>query len=288
MKYAELVKQGQIKLFKAGINNADFDAWVLVEKICGISRTEYFVKMHDEVSEDIVTSYFEAIDKRITHYPLQYIVGEWEFMGMPFKVNENVLIPRQDTEILVEKALEIIGSEFEKIKGKISVMDMCTGSGCIGISVAKKCQNTSVTCVDISKAALEVAKENGKLNGVKNISFIESDLFENVNGKFNVIISNPPYITSAEIKKLMPEVKDFEPHLALDGDSDGLKFYKLIINQSKEYLNENGYILFEIGCDQGEQVKKLLFEKGYTDIEVLKDLGGNDRVVIGKRRKMYV
>lgn len=288
MKYAELVKQGQIKLFKAGINNADFDAWVLVEKICGISRTEYFVKMHDEVSEDIVTSYFEAIDKRITHYPLQYIVGEWEFMGIPFKVNENVLIPRQDTEILVEKALEIIGSEFEKIKGKISVMDMCTGSGCIGISVAKKCQNTSVTCVDISKAALEVAKENGKLNGVKNISFIESDLFENVNGKFNVIISNPPYITSAEIKKLMPEVKDFEPHLALDGDSDGLKFYKLIINQSKEYLNENGYILFEIGCDQGEQVKKLLFEKGYTDIEVLKDLGGNDRVVIGKRRKMYV
>lgn len=288
MKYAELVKQGQIKLFKAGINNADFDAWVLVEKICGISRTEYFVKMHDEVSEDIVTSYFEAIDKRITHYPLQYIVGEWEFMGIPFKVNENVLIPRQDTEILVEKALEIIGSEFEKIKGKISVMDMCTGSGCIGISVAKKCQNTSVTCVDISKAALEVAKENGKLNGVKNILFIESDLFENVNGKFNVIISNPPYITSAEIKKLMPEVKDFEPHLALDGDSDGLKFYKLIINQSKEYLNENGYILFEIGCDQGEQVKKLLFEKGYTDIEVLKDLGGNDRVVIGKRRKMYV
>lgn len=288
MKYAELVKQGQIKLFKAGINNADFDAWVLVEKICEISRTEYFVKMHDEVSEDIVTSYFEAIDKRITHYPLQYIVGEWEFMGIPFKVNENVLIPRQDTEILVEKALEIIGSEFEKIKGKISVMDMCTGSGCIGISVAKKCQNTSVTCVDISKAALEVAKENGKLNGVKNISFIESDLFENVNGKFNVIISNPPYITSAEIKKLMPEVKDFEPHLALDGDSDGLKFYKLIINQSKEYLNENGYILFEIGCDQGEQVKKLLFEKGYTDIEVLKDLGGNDRVVIGKRRKMYV
>lgn len=288
MKYAELVKQGQIKLFKAGINNADFDAWVLVEKICGISRTEYFVKMHDEVSEDIVTSYFEAIDKRITHYPLQYIVGEWEFMGIPFKVNENVLIPRQDTEILVEKALEIIGSEFEKIKGKISVMDMCTGSGCIGISVAKKCQNTSVTCVDISKAALEVAKENGKLNGVKNISFIESDLFENVNGKFNVIISNPPYITSAEIKKLMPEVKDFEPHLALDGDSDGLKFYKLIINQSKEYLNENGYILFEIGYDQGEQVKKLLFEKGYTDIEVLKDLGGNDRVVIGKRRKMYV
>lgn len=288
MKYAELVKQGQIKLFKAGINNADFDAWVLVEKICGISRTEYFVKMHDEVSEDIVTSYFEAIDKRITHYPLQYIVGEWEFMGIPFKVNENVLIPRQDTEILVEKALEIIGSEFEKIKGKISVMDMCTGSGCIGISVAKKCQNTSVTCVDISKAALEVAKENGKLNGVKNISFIESDLFENVNGKFNVIISNPPYITSAEIKKLMPEVKDFEPHLALDGDSDGLKFYKLIINHSKEYLNENGYILFEIGYDQGEQVKKLLFEKGYTDIEVLKDLGGNDRVVIGKRRKMYV
>ena len=288
MRYAELVKQGQLKLFKAGINNADFDAWILVEKICGISRTEYFVKMHDKVDDKIVTQYFEAIEKRITHYPLQYIVGEWEFMGLPFKVNENVLIPRQDTEVLVEKALEIIEKETEKRKANLSVMDMCTGSGCIGITVAKKCPKALVSCIDISEAALNVAKENAKLNEVKNISFIHSDLYTNVNEKYNIIISNPPYITSEEVEKLMPEVKNFEPRIALDGDEDGLKFYREIIAKSKEHLCENGYILFEIGYDQGEQVKELLREKGYTGIEVLKDFSGNDRVVIGKRRKMYV
>ena len=288
MKYAELVKQGQLKLFKAGINDYDFDAWVLVEKICGISRTEYFVKMHDEVSMEAADRYFQAIDKRITHYPLQYIVGEWEFMGLTFKVNEHVLIPRQDTEVLVEKAVSVIESEFTNYKGNINVMDMCTGSGCIGISVAKNVNHTHVTCVDVSKEALEVAKENAQNNKVKNISFVQSDLFTNVSGKYNVIISNPPYITSSEIEKLMPEVKDYEPRIALDGDKDGLKFYRLIIERSKEYLEEKGFILFEIGYDQGKQVKELLKQKGFADIEVLKDLSGNDRVVMGKRRQMYV
>lgn len=286
MKYSELVKQGHSKLFKAGINDADLDAWILFEKICGLSKTEYFVKMSEEASDEQTSQYLKAIETRITHYPLQYIIGEWEFMGLTFKVNESVLIPRQDTELLVEKAFGIVDEEFHINNNyTMPVLDMCTGSGCIGITMAKKYTFADVTCVDISKEALEVAKYNAQLNEVENISFVESDLFENVTGKFDMIICNPPYIASSEIDKLMPEVREHEPRIALDGDVDGLKFYRKIIEKSKEFLNENGYILFEIGYDQREKVKELLAEKGYADIEALKDLSGNDRVVIGKRRK---
>lgn len=285
MKYSELVKQGHSKLFKAGINDADSDAWILFEDICGLSKTEYFKKMLDEASDSETSEYLAAIETRITHYPLQYIIGEWEFMGLTFKVNENVLIPRQDTELLVEKAFMIVDEKFHTSDKSMFVMDMCTGSGCIGISMAKKYSDAEVTCVDISKEALEVAKENAKLNRVENISFVESDLFDNVTGKFDMIICNPPYIASAEIDNLMPEVRAHEPRIALDGDVDGLKFYRKIIDKSKEFLSEDGYILFEIGYDQREKVKELLIEKGYSDIEALKDLSGNDRVVIGRRRK---
>ncbi len=289
MKYSELVKQGQRKLFKAGIMDSDLDAWILVEKICNISRTEYFVKMHDEVPEEMVEQYFAAIDKRITHYPIQYIIGEWSFMGLPFKVNENVLVPRQDTEVLVEKAMRIIREEMpDPDKKEIRILDMCTGSGCIGISLAKNFQNVFVVGADISKGALEIAKENAELNGVNNIEFIESDLYSKVQGKFDILISNPPYIKSADIEELMSEVKDYEPRIALDGSEDGLEFYRRIIEKGKEFIKEDGYILFEIGYDQREQVKELLREKGYSDIEALKDFAGNDRVVLGKRRKRYV
>jgi release factor glutamine methyltransferase len=253
-----------------------------------LSKTEYFEKMLKDASEDEVSAYFDAIDKRITHYPLQYIIGEWEFMGLPFKVNENVLIPRQDTEVLVEKAFKVVENELNINDKNVSVMDMCTGSGCIGISVAFKYKNINVVCADISKEALEVAKENARMNNVENISFVESDLFRNITGKYDIIIANPPYIASAECEKLMPEVKNYEPRIALDGDIDGLKFYRNIIEQSKEFLNENGYILFEIGYNQREDVVELLRENGYIDIEALKDLSGNDRVVIGKRRITYV
>ena len=157
MKYSELVKQGQVKLFKAGMNDAAIDAWILLENICNISRTDYFVKMHDEVPNEYVSSYFDAIDKRLTHYPLQYILGQWQFMGMNFKVNENVLIPRQDTEVLVVKVLNIIQEEYKNYDN-IKILDMCTGSGCIGISLAKLCERAQVTAVDLSKEALEIAK----------------------------------------------------------------------------------------------------------------------------------
>lgn len=288
MKYSELVKQGHSKLFKAGINDADLDAWILFEKICGLSKTEYFEKMLNEVPEENISDYFKAIEKRITHYPLQYIIGEWDFMGLTFMVNENVLIPRQDTEVLVEKAIKIVEEEFDIHGNTMPILDMCTGSGCIGITMAKRFTNAEVTCVDISADALDVAKKNAELNEVTNVSFVESDIFSNVTGKYDMIIANPPYISSDEVDKLMPEVREYEPRIALDGDKDGLKFYRMIIERSKEFLNYEGYILFEIGYDQREEVKELLRQKGYVDIEALKDLSGNDRVVIGRRRKKYV
>ena len=288
MKYMELVRRGQAELFKAGIPNADFDAWVLVEKVCKVSKTEYFVRMHEEVEEDKVKEFFAAIEKRKTHYPLQYIIGEWEFMGLPFKVNHDVLIPRSDTEILAEKAVNVITTVYEKSKETIKVLDLCCGTGCIGISVAKMCANTEVVCADISDKAVSVCKQNILINKATNVRAIISDLFENVQGRFHIITCNPPYIKTDDLKTLMPEVRDYEPKLALDGDKDGLKFYRKIIDVCKQYLVYDGYIMFEIGYDQAEAVKQMLLEHGYSDIEVLKDLPGNDRTVVGIRRKSYV
>lgn len=292
MKYAELVKQGQSKLFKAGINDADYDAWILMEKICSISKTDYFTKMQDDVPEEMVTAYFEAIDKRITHYPLQYIVGEWEFMGLKFIVNENVLIPRQDTEVLVETAIRIIENEFEHAERKIEILDMCTGSGCIGISLAKFCENVEITAVDLSESALAVAIENAGIHGIDNIKFLCSDLYQKLGDevnevyrKFDVIISNPPYINTKDIDTLMPEVRDYEPRMALDGDEDGLRFYRNIIFQSRNYLKPNGCILFEIGCEQGNAVKAIFEKNQYKEIDIIRDLSGHERVVLGRYEK---
>ena len=287
MKYSELVKQGQVKLFKAGIGDAGVDAWILLENICNISRTDYFVKMHDEVPDEYVSSYLAAIDKRLTHYPLQYILGQWHFMGLDFKVNENVLIPRQDTEILVVKILNIIQEEY-KNQDKIRILDMCTGSGCIGISLAKLGKKVEVTAVDLSKEALMVARENAKLNDVTNIQFFESDLFKEFSlysdcEPFDIIVSNPPYICSKEIESLMAEVKNFEPRMALDGDEDGLVFYRRIVEGCKPYIKKGGYLAFEIGWNQAEDVKELMRSR-YENLEVVQDLAFLDRVVVGKRK----
>lgn len=289
MKYTELVKQGQLKLFQSGINDADYDAWILMEKICCISKTDYFTKMNDEVPDEMVDAYFEAIDKRITHYPLQYIVGEWEFMGLKFIVNENVLIPRQDTEVLVETAIRIIENEYGQNEQAVDILDMCTGSGCIAVSLSKSCKNSKITAVDLSEEALSVARENADINEVYNIHFLCSDLFQKLGDdvnevyrKFDIIISNPPYINTKEIDSLMPEVKNYEPRMALDGDVDGLRFYKNIIFQSKNYLKPKGCILFEIGCEQGEAVREILEKNQFKGIEIIRDLSGHERVVIGR------
>ena len=224
-------------------------------------------------ADDLLKEYELAVKKRAEHIPLQYIVGETEFMGLKFKVNSNVLIPRQDTETLVEEALK-------KVKPGMKVLDMCTGSGCIIISILHNVEGVKGYAVDISKQAVNVAKENAKLNEVP-VLFERSDLFEMVTEKFDVIVSNPPYIPTDVIPQLMPEVQVFEPVEALDGKEDGLYFYRKIVEQSRDYLNPGGYLMFEIGYDQGKDVSEMMTDAGFSDVCVKKDLAGNDRVVTG-------
>lgn len=273
MTFREAISFGEEKLNIAGIDDAKHDAWLLLTFICKIDRTFYYVHMDDDMSVEQVAEYENVLNKRAEHVPLQYITGEQEFMGIPFHVNDSVLIPRQDTETLVEEALKVV-------RPGMKVMDMCTGSGCILISILKNIVDVEGFGYDISKQAINVAKENAKLNNV-NATFERSDLFDDVSDKFDVIVSNPPYIPTDVIGGLMPEVAVFEPMLALDGKEDGLHFYRRIVEKALEYLNPGGKLLFEIGHDQGKSVLGLMKEAGFQDVRVVKDLVGNDRVVIG-------
>ena len=273
MTFREAMSFGEEKLNSAGIVDAKTDAWLLLTYVCKIDRTFYYVHMDETMSPEQLAEYEAILNKRAEHVPLQYITGEQEFMGLPFHVNESVLIPRQDTETLVEEALKII-------RPGMKVLDMCTGSGCILISILKNVVDVEGFGYDISKQALNTAKENAKLNNV-NATFERSDLFEEVVDKFDVIVSNPPYIPTEVIGGLMPEVAVYEPIQALDGKEDGLHFYRRIVADASRYLNENGRLLFEIGHDQGDAVSTLMTEAGYKDVRVIKDLAGNDRVVIG-------
>ncbi len=273
MTYHEALKLGEKVLETASIVEAKLDAWLLLEMVCKIDRSFYYLHMEDDLLEEQVSEYEIALKKRAEHVPLQYIVGETEFMGLKFKVNSSVLIPRQDTETLVEEALKVITPGMR-------VLDLCTGSGCIIVSILHNVADVEGYAIDISKQALNVAKENAKLNGVA-VNFERSDLFDNVTGTFDVIVSNPPYIPSLEVVKLMPEVGSFEPLEALDGKEDGLYFYREIIASCKEYLKPEGRILFEIGYDQGEAVQTMLLDAGFKEVCVIKDLARNDRVVTG-------
>ena len=273
MTFREAILFGEEKLNTAGIIDAKNDAWLLLTFVCKIDHTFYYVHMDEEMSVEQLAEYENILNKRAEHVPLQYITGEQEFMGIPFKVNEAVLIPRQDTETLVEEALKIV-------RPGMTVLDMCTGSGCILISIVKNVVDVEGFGYDISKQAINVAKENAKLNNVS-VTFERSDLFENVNETFDVIVSNPPYIPTDVIGGLMPEVAVYEPIQALDGKEDGLYFYQKIVATASNYLNPEGKLLFEIGHDQGEAVSSMMKEAGYKDVRVVKDLAGNDRVVIG-------
>ena len=275
MTFLEALRYGEETLALKGISDAKCDAWLLLEKVCGIDRNYYYLHMNDELTEKQQEKYEALLLKRMAHIPLQYITGEQEFMGLRFMVSPHVLIPRQDTEILVLEALKIINPGMD-------VLDLCTGSGCIIISIAKQIPIRAVAS-DISRLALLTAEENRKLHDVS-VRFIESDLFEKIEGRFDVIVSNPPYIPEKEIKGLMPEVKDYEPLEALNGKDDGLWFYKKIIEEGLNYLKPFGCLLFEIGYDQGEKVADLMQINGYQDIKVLQDLAGLNRVVIGRRR----
>ncbi len=279
IRIKDLINEATKDLENANVADSNIDSWLLAEYVFGINKMQYYLNPNISVSQNKADIYRELVNKRVTKIPLQHITGHQEFMGFDFKVNENVLIPRQDTELLVEQVVDYIGDK------DVKVLDMCTGSGCIAISIDKLCKNAKVWAVDLSTEALQVAKENNEINN-SNVTFIQSDLFQNVEGKFDIIVSNPPYIKTSEIEGLMEEVKLYDPMIALDGSEDGLKFYKQIIKKSNDYLEKNGIIFFEIGYDQGISVPDILKEYNYTDIKVLKDLSENDRVVIGRYKNV--
>lgn len=268
--YEELLLNAEKKLLEVGIVDAKLDAWYLMEYVFGITRASYFLQKNKYIDKNKATVYMDYVNKRAAHIPLQHITGEQEFMGIKFKVNSNVLVPRQDTEQLVEYALPYVKSK--------KVLDMCTGSGCIAVSIKLLGSAGLCAAADISDEALNIARYNAKVNNA-DINFIKSNMFENISGKYDVILSNPPYIRPDVIKGLMPEVREHEPLLALDGGEDGLDFYRILANQSKAYLELNGIIIMEIGYDQGRQVSKLFVEAGYNDVNIFKDYSGNDRIV---------
>ena len=295
MTYKELLLRGEELLKQSNINEYSLDAYLLFEDVFSISRATYFVKCNDIIeNESRISEYLEKIKRRSERIPLQHITNSQEFMGLNFYVDENVLCPRQDTECLVEetlKAIEVLKKSNESKKTKtIDALDMCTGSGCIAISLKKISADIShMTAVDLSTKALQIAKKNAIDNNV-DIEFINSDLFESLNegkdigGKiYDIIVSNPPYIKTEEIYNLMSEVKDHEPMMALDGYEDGLYFYREITKASVAYIKENGWLLYEIGYDQGEAVKAIMLDNGFDDIEIIKDLAGLDRVVKGRK-----
>ena len=272
-----IYKEGAETLEHAGIPDAKLDAWYLLEYVTGISRASYFGDPKREVPKEQAESYREVILRRAGHIPLQHITGEQEFMGYTFLVNPDVLIPRQDTETLTEEALKFT-------KPGMKVLDMCTGSGCILISLLKSCPGLKGCGCDISEKSLKMARENGRRLQVE-ASWIQSDLFEQISERFDLIVSNPPYIRTGVIEELQEEVRLHDPWIALDGKKDGLYFYRRIIAESTGYIRDNGAMMFEIGHDQAEDVVRLMEEAGYTQIRVKKDLAGLDRVVTGRYNK---
>ena len=285
MTFREKLIKATNELNEAGIDAPGYEAKVLMEYVTKMSATELILNARDEFPSELEERYDSLIEKRKEKYPLQYITNEAPFMDYIFTARENVLIPRFDTEILVIEALKKAKEKGKKLK----VLDMCCGSGCIGISYylerKKEEIKDEVTLVDISDHAIALSNENKeKLNADVNI--IKSDLFTELEyEKFDLILSNPPYIRTADIEELMEEVKDHEPHLALDGTENGLYFYKRIIKGLKEHLNDNGSVIFEIGCDQYEAVKGLLVEAAFKSekVKVVRDLAGLDRVIIADR-----
>lgn len=275
MTLREALKWGQEQLTAAGIEEAALDAWYLLETVTGIDRAAYYAAPEKRMPAEAEENYCKLINKRSRRIPLQHITGKQEFMGLDFAVNEHVLVPRQDTECLVE----LVEQKLKKIPSP-ALLDVCTGSGCILISLMKRLGLTDGTGTDISEAALAVAEQNAGFHRVP-AKFIKSDLFEQVEGQFDVIVSNPPYIRTDEIEKLEHEVRLYDPFIALDGKEDGLFFYRKIISRCSGHLKEGGCLYFEIGYDQGRAVSELMHRHGFERVEVMKDLSGLDRVVSG-------
>ena len=286
MTWQALMKEELERLKQADIPEADSDIRLFAMDVAGCTYSTLILRMAEDATEEQAQKLHAYVTERMTHKPCQYILGTQEFMGMEFATVPEVLIPRPETELLVEQACERLKKLIEKKRKQtgdreLRVLDMCCGSGCIGISVAKLVPAVSVDLADISDAAITLTKKNRERLQA-DCTVIQTDLFAQMEEKYDMIISNPPYIRTDEIPKLMAEVRDFEPHLALDGKEDGLYFYDKIIREAREYLYEDGYILFEIGQDQLDAVRGFLVENGYVDIEGMKDYAGLDRIVTAR------
>lgn len=280
MKIKDILEKGMNILKENNIEEYRLKARILLADLLNKSKEYLIIHSEEYISKDLENEFFLKIERLKNNEPIQYVLNCQEFMGLKFYVDENVLIPQPDTEILVEEIIKI-ASKIQN-KSQIKILDMCTGSGAIGISISKLLKNVKVYASDISNEALNVAKKNSEKNTVS-IDFIQSDLFKNFSKdyKFDIIVSNPPYIKTEVIKTLSEEVKK-EPILALDGGQDGLNFYKKIIKEARNFLNSDGYLALEIGYDQREAVQKKLIENGYKNIYSKKDLSENDRVVIAQ------
>ena len=281
MNIKEAIRYGIEKLNKNNIDEANLKIKMLLSYILGKTK-EYFVIHGDEsLSLDDELKFKEGINKLNNNIPIQYVIHKQEFMGYEFYVDENVLIPQPDTEILVEEVVKIAKEFIKKHKKgeEIKILDLCTGSGAIGISLSKILgDNAFVTVSDISEDIIDIVEINSRKN-LANLGMVSSDLFDNIYGKYDIIVSNPPYIETDVIKTLSKEVQN-EPIIALDGGQDGLDFYRRIVKDAKKFLNENGFLALEIGYNQRESVEKLLKENNYKSIYSQKDLGGNDRIVV--------
>lgn len=278
MKLRACYEWGRLVLEQALVEEAKLEARLLLEYACHMDQSRLILHAEEETEEDSLSVYQELIRRRAERIPLQHLTGTQNFMGLVFKVNRHVLVPRQDTEILAEEAL---GS----LRQGMRILDMCTGSGCILLSILHYADGCMGVGADLSKEALEVARDNAaRLLGdqAERAKLLHSDLFEKVEGRFDLIVSNPPYIASGVIPALMPEVRDHEPKMALDGGEDGLRFYRRIVEECREHLEENGRLCLEIGCDQAEAVSELMKRAGFAGLKVVKDLSGLDRVVCGR------
>ncbi len=286
--YKEVLEDGIRLLETAAIEEARLDAWLLLEYTADITRAWYYAHMDDALDKATEVRYLGMCEKRARHIPLQHITGRAYFMGYEFQVDERVLVPRQDTEVLVEEAL----SHMKKIQSP-RILDMCTGSGCILLSLLMEMPEATGTGADVSLDALRVAGKNRERLGLEErADLVKSDLFSadyfqknsgNDHMEYDMLISNPPYIRTADIEELMEEVRFHDPVLALDGKADGLYFYEKITEQAGRYLKPGGWLMYEIGCDQGADVSEIMKKNGFTEIEVKKDLAELDRVVKGRK-----
>ncbi len=282
MTNRELFSWGREELGRAGCPDSGTDAKLLLYFAADADLTWYAMHMEEQAEKNVEERFRSAIARRAAREPLQYITGSAPFFGYTFKVTPAVLIPRFDTEVLVEEALGVLMPGMR-------LLDICTGSGCIPIAAAKEFaertggEKLSVTASDLSEEALVVARENARELGA-DIHFVKSDLFSEITGTYDVITANPPYIREADISLLDREVRAYEPHTALSGMEDGLYFYRKITEEASDYLRRDGIMILEIGADQAESVSRMLREHGFREIRLVQDLGGRDRVLMAKRK----